>query len=195
MPAQERHGFSLIELLVAISIISIISIVGFSMFSQAQMRGRDAKRKQDLRSIALALELYYRKNNHYPCNSWLFSYPPPSGFWIVNDSTLANCGDSTHAFSSSYINTLPIDPTNNATDPYSGSGSNYSYGYWASSTTCNGKTGYGVTYLLIAQLENKNDPDRLAVKNQRWCASNDNLYSPSGANTIPSGTAFAIIGE
>lgn len=63
---QRRAGFTLIELMITISIIAIISAIGLVSYSKAQSLGRDAKRKQDLASLAVALELYYQKNKTHP---------------------------------------------------------------------------------------------------------------------------------
>lgn len=51
-------GFTLIELMVAISIVAILSTIGMVMFSSAQGTARDAKRKGDLEDIKKALFEY-----------------------------------------------------------------------------------------------------------------------------------------
>ncbi len=53
-------GFTLIELMVAISIIAVLSTIGMVAYSKVQLLGRDARRKQDLRAIAQALEIFYQ---------------------------------------------------------------------------------------------------------------------------------------
>lgn len=52
-------GFTMIELLVVISIIVLLITIGLTSFSTAQKKGRDAKRKSDLRDFKNALEQYY----------------------------------------------------------------------------------------------------------------------------------------
>lgn len=52
-------GFTLLEILVVISIIGILIVLGASAFSVAQQRGRDARRRGDLKSIQNAFEQYY----------------------------------------------------------------------------------------------------------------------------------------
>jgi prepilin-type N-terminal cleavage/methylation domain-containing protein len=54
-----RSGFTLLELLVVISIIVILITLGLSSFATAQKKGRDAKRKSDIKEIQTALEQYY----------------------------------------------------------------------------------------------------------------------------------------
>jgi len=164
-----RKGFTLIELMVVIAIIAILSTVGFVSFTNAQIAGRDARRKQDLRSIAQALELYYQRYHHYPCpTNWQNSSDSVSGFWIINnDST--NCSDtSTAAFDTNYINALPHDP---AEQPCWG-GNNYCYSYWGFSAGWAGgncPAAEGQYYYLVALLENKNDKDAIGNNGLKFC--------------------------
>ncbi len=53
------QGFTLVELLVVISIIAILSIIGITLFSGVQKNARDARRKADIQSIQKALEAHY----------------------------------------------------------------------------------------------------------------------------------------
>jgi len=63
---KQSNGFTLLELLVVISIIGIlVSLVSVS-YSTAQKKSRDAKRKGDLKSIQNAFEQYYAVYNGYP---------------------------------------------------------------------------------------------------------------------------------
>lgn len=50
------RGFTLVEILVAITIIAVLAAVGIVVFGGVQARSRDARRSQDLDSIANALE-------------------------------------------------------------------------------------------------------------------------------------------
>ncbi len=61
-----KKGFTLIELLIAMAILGILATVGLGSFRTAQMRGRDAERKSDLKQISNALELYYSDYRQYP---------------------------------------------------------------------------------------------------------------------------------
>ena len=60
------RGFSLIELLVVVSIISLLSTIVISSLDIQRQRARDAVRKSDLRQIHNALELYYVATGGYP---------------------------------------------------------------------------------------------------------------------------------
>lgn len=52
-------AFTLLEMLVVIGIIAILLGMGATSYSTAQKKARDAKRKDDLKTIQNALEQYY----------------------------------------------------------------------------------------------------------------------------------------
>lgn len=54
--AQNEKGFTLVELLVVISILAILSVIGLSVFSGVQRNARDARRREEIDAIAKALE-------------------------------------------------------------------------------------------------------------------------------------------
>lgn len=62
---KTRKGFTLLELLVVISIISILLALGVVAYSTAQRKGRDAKRRADIKSLQSGFEQYYAEYNGY----------------------------------------------------------------------------------------------------------------------------------
>ena len=52
-------GFTLVELMVVITIIAILATIGVTIYSGAQKAARDAIRRSDILSIAKALEANY----------------------------------------------------------------------------------------------------------------------------------------
>jgi len=62
----KRGGFTLIELLVVIAIIGILSSIVMASLNSARAKSRDAKRLSDIKSLQLALELYFDYNKAYP---------------------------------------------------------------------------------------------------------------------------------
>jgi len=61
-----KKGFTLIELLVVIAIIGILSSIVMASLNSARAKSRDAKRLSDIKSLQLALELYFDHNKAYP---------------------------------------------------------------------------------------------------------------------------------
>ena len=63
-----KKGFTLVELLIAMTIVVILSAMGLSIYSSIQKGGRDAKRKSDLAVIQSALEQYHADQFYYPAS-------------------------------------------------------------------------------------------------------------------------------
>ncbi len=68
---QNDRGFTLLEILVVISIIGILIAIGASAFSTAQKKSRDARRSGDLKAVQNAFEQYYAANSssYAACNT------------------------------------------------------------------------------------------------------------------------------
>jgi general secretion pathway protein G len=64
-----KKGFTLIELLVVMMIIGILAVIGIGSYMNSMARGRDAKRKGDLRQIAQALNMYWADKELYPASA------------------------------------------------------------------------------------------------------------------------------
>lgn len=96
--AAKKGAFTVIEILVVISIFIIIAGIVVVRFDESQKTGRDSVRVKDLGEVANALENYYTKNNDYPSATGNFQ----------NDlQTLVSNG---------FIGAIPKDPTNQS--PY-----------------------------------------------------------------------------
>lgn len=128
---KSSKGFTLIELLVAITILGVISTIGFVSYSESQKIARDSRRKQDLRRIQTALELYKQSQPSTPK-----TYPTTGANSSSGSSTWITGLATTH------INIVPSDPLN--------TGSNI-YTYYTADL--------GVTYQLCAKLEVSEDTE------------------------------------
>lgn len=110
----KTKGFTLIELMIAISIIAIMATVGIVIYTGTRASARDAKRRGDLEDIKKALYLYKQDNNVF-CLGGTYCNTTP--FQInVWDTTYGLNG--THAYSlktnlidKGYIKAIPQDPS------------------------------------------------------------------------------------
>ncbi len=70
-----KKGFSLIELLVVISIIGVLVAVAVASYTGAQIKARDARRRSDMKAVQAAMEQYYSTtgNNSYAAVATAFS--------------------------------------------------------------------------------------------------------------------------
>src|SRR3989344_2339400 len=103
---NKRKGFTLIELLVVITIIAILIAAGAVSYTNAQRKGRDARRKSDLKAIQQGLDQYFSQNGKYPAGS--------SGSIQCNVGSTDTLTWGTSAFtcnSINYLDKLPKDPT------------------------------------------------------------------------------------
>jgi prepilin-type N-terminal cleavage/methylation domain-containing protein len=142
--------FSIIELLVVISIIGILSTLGFYSYSTSKMKARDTVRKQDLNSLQLATKLYFTQEKHYPIDTGS-KYAICSATAVVGDKQ--NWTDLQTALNP-FLSSLPTDPLARCTGayPYADSANpKNDYLYYVRT---------GNRYAYWASLENRNDPAR-----------------------------------
>lgn len=59
-------GFTLVELLVVMTIIVVLASVGLVSYRSASQGARDAKRKADIETVRQALVMYKQENEDYP---------------------------------------------------------------------------------------------------------------------------------
>ena len=110
---QILKGFTLIELMVAISIVAITATIGVMSFGTAQRNARNNKRKADIKALQTALETYYIDNRLYPstCGGGATSCAANGAGWWGD---LATYGSHTTNYvpliSPTYIRQLPHDP-------------------------------------------------------------------------------------
>lgn len=87
---NSQKGFTLIELMIAVSIIAILVTIAMITYQGINKKARDGKRQADLKIIQGALQHYYADNNNFPLTG---SLATP----LVGSS-------------GKYLKSLPVDP-------------------------------------------------------------------------------------
>jgi prepilin-type N-terminal cleavage/methylation domain-containing protein len=93
---RPHRAFTLVELLIVVSILAVLATIAVPNFLQAQVRSKVARTATDLRTIALGLTAYRVDVNHYPIVPTL-EYP--LGLRLTPLTTPI-----------AYLVTLPLDP-------------------------------------------------------------------------------------
>lgn len=149
-----KNGFTLVELLVSITILSILTAVSVVIFTGVTSQARDGQRKRDLQFIKQALELYRSDQGFYPYRiNHNYCFTTETGFFVITGTlSLTNQMGIAHPPSiiKTYLDEFPTDPKDNCTD------NKRVYFYVPSPSGCaNDNTGiYCTTYCLYAQMEN-----------------------------------------
>lgn len=137
---MRKRGFTLIELLVVIAIVGLLATIVMVSLNSARAKARDAKRKADLRQMAIANEMKYDSESAYADTAgWLTN-------WTPNSNPLAP----------TYIPALSADPGGNG---------GVSYQYWRKDYS-----GYSCMtlnmidkYAFYARLENPSAADLATI--------------------------------
>ncbi len=165
----KQKGFTLIELMVVIAIIGLLaSIITVSLVS-SKVKGRDAKRVADIRTLQLALETFYNDNGTYPLT--LQSLTP------------------------SYLPKLPNDPSAAlGSDCVNGGEAGcYAYNSFGNSSSCGSvATPVGIyKYHLGAALEsNETTNIQTFLQDADWTVAAPYVWCTGGGGVTGSLTAF-----
>ncbi len=117
MYTSSEKAFTLVEIIVVISIMTLLMTFGFSSYTNAQRRARDTKRAADMNEFINAINLFQLNERRGPieddfCESSIGnaggSCPvnPPQRGWVHG-------GVWDDLVGGGYLKELPIDPLNN----------------------------------------------------------------------------------
>lgn len=179
---MKNKGFTLVELLIVISILGILATIALVAFNSSQIRGRDAQRKSNLSEVAHALEIFYSDYNKYPPtdagNATGQIYGCPYDPKTI-PATVTPCAwgadefrdiDAAGNTKTTYMKILPKDPS---------SGQTYWYRVDAS----------GQKFQLFAHIENTMDPS-LVSTNFTCGGTNVCNFGIASPNTSPTDASW-----
>lgn len=129
---KRDSGFTLMELMIVMVIMAILVAIAMGSYASSSKRGRDNRRKSDLRSLATALEAYYNDKGNYPSSNAGVMV----GCGVLDSQACAWGGEFKDANGTLYMVLIPSDPTDA-----------YEYYY----------TSNGQKYMIYAKLENTRD--------------------------------------
>lgn len=127
---MKRSGFTLIEVLIVVSIIALLIVAGMFSIYPSLSKGKDGRRKADLHQIANALEDYFNDHNSYP-----------------STDSFNDCGANTVLKNA--LKSVPCDPIHKT-----------AYKYLAEPSGCSPSGTACTSYRLFASLDNNSDPDK-----------------------------------
>lgn len=111
---MKQKGFTLVEIIIVVSIISILTSVSVFSYAEASKKARDKDRQADLRTLQAAVELYKQKNGRYPAGC------KGPGVWSGQIGSVYACADGSNQYivgiAPGYIPKLPNDKRVNSTD-------------------------------------------------------------------------------
>lgn len=148
-----KRGFTLIEMLVVVSLIGVLTTLVAANLNSARERARDTQRKSDLRNLETSLRLFYQDYQKFPdASSGVIV-----GCGTGGGSACPSSDGSWTADSNVYMSKFPGDPLPDQTYKYSVGSDNE-------------------TYTLDACLENKSDEKGQVCNSQNncdpsWCTS------------------------
>jgi len=118
VPLNGRKAFSLVEIIIAVSIITLLAVIWFSSKAWWDEAKDNTKVISDTKTINNALESYSQENPNLPMPGWntnfyasnasyMHSYDDTDTFWVYGSLT-------EETIAKKYLDVLPLDPRTNS---------------------------------------------------------------------------------
>lgn len=162
---MNRKSFTLIELLIVITIIGILVSISVYGWTSVAVRGRDSTRKSDLARIKQSLQLYYSDYRAYPQLDTSGGRIFAASYQLASSGTTCPHFDNTFGLPPKYLAEVPKDPkdaTNyqneNSTCTVLSGDQRNRYLYLATSVAGPASEKFPTRFGLMATLERIQDP-------------------------------------
>lgn len=176
------HGFTLIEVLVVISVISLLGSIVIASTNIAKAKGRDARKQADTHSVEVALNGYYNDKgtvpSMYDCTS---TCTPASSRTTFELEDLTNPTSPTTEAGLAYNRSMQdlVDAGYIKSIPHAPAGSVTGYGYFDAGSTASG----GAGAMFYARLETTNAKHSMSCRNKT--SNSQSYYSCAPSNFDP----------
>lgn len=90
-PKTSHKAFTIIELLVVVTIIALLTAIITSNLANSKSKSRDAKRVSDIIQLQLSLELFFDRCNRYPITEVVAGANMPRLTDPINDAARNGC--------------------------------------------------------------------------------------------------------
>ena len=171
MQRFKKQGFTLVEVLIVISIIALLAGITITAIGPARKKGRDAQRVSDLANIRIALAIYKSVNGRYPISDY-----GQSVGWAISKN-ISSGGSEPIRWTNlkgelAPYTSLPLDPLDKGLPVTLGPWvtGNYLYAYRSDSM--------GSKYDLVTQFEDTKNPNRCEVKGWKYHTLNELYWCP-----------------
>ena len=126
---KRTKGYTLIEMLIIISIIALLTIFAVVMINNERLKSRNVKRMNDAGHLTKAIEMYYLHYEAWPLKTALeyccLGYDTTETCFDSGGPGFTGCGDDINQQLIPYINPIPKSP--NFVGHYAGTKTGY---YW-----------------------------------------------------------------
>jgi prepilin-type N-terminal cleavage/methylation domain-containing protein len=120
--SKNQKGFTLIELMVVITIIGLMASVVLAALASSRATARDTQRVQMVKELQKALELYRNANNgNYPCATAMPACAGAAGGGVYVNGTAVPATTAIFSGAISSFLTIPLEATVFASSPTWGS--------------------------------------------------------------------------